>query len=150
MAIKQHSSLTGVDLHATKDDSVGPAQASAGLGRYVPRSAGAYDFTEANFTHDGAWHTDGLNLSAIVPAGAIAVHLVLYILGTTAGKVFALQKNAVDTLNYTWNIIQGATAFNVDAIVAVDPDRLMDYLSSLTGTDGTTRLSRLAVLGWFI
>lgn len=119
-----------------------------GLGyEYVPRNVVGWDFTEANFTIDGGWHVDELNLSAIVPAGAVAVHLRLYLMDNAASTYISLRSNATTKSNNS--ITAFSTVANVgvdvDTILNIDADRLVDFFSS-AAFDSID----IAVMGWFI
>lgn len=120
--------------------------------KYVPRNVGAWDWTASDFTHDSAWHTDGLDASSIVPAGAIAVDFLISVEATLADKYFALRKNSTDDVNSVLlrTQVNGIRTSQLNGIVACDSDRKFDYISSLTGVDGVTRRVLIAVVGWWI
>jgi len=114
---------------------------------YVPRRVAAFDFTAVNFTTDGTWKVDGLNLSAIVPAGATAVHLRIFVSDDAAASAFAIRTNATDVINQSYTMVRVANLVEEQhAILALDANRLLDYQGSnlaFTNID-------VAVLGWWI
>jgi len=102
----------------------------AGATEYVVRDCTAYDFDEGDLTTDGAWHADGLDLSAILPASAIAADLEIKI-EDDATSYLHIRRDATNTLNRILMTIPVANiAMYQVARIAVNSDRLLDYLAS--------------------
>jgi len=120
------------------------------VGGYVPCSPADSQFNESSFIFDSLIHVDGLDLSAVVPAGAKAVVLKITGVSLDGGRQLALWQDSSRTLIY-WLKIQMAGVDMPDEtwIVPCEPDRKFDYLSDMTGVDGVSRFLRLAVVGWF-
>lgn len=116
--------------------------------KYVDRGdPAAVDFTATSFTKDGGIHT--LDLSGIVPAGAVSVLLYLNIQSDTAAKVVRWNKNGnTNFVSYSQIVTQVANVLvSGQAIVACDSNRVVRYLISGTGTWATIDV---AVAGWWI
>ena len=120
-----------------------------GLGyEYVPREVPAIDLTIAGFPNKDAWQVNGLDLTGIVPAGAVAVHLAAKIRGTATNLAFGLRANATtkafNSLELTTQVANLYTHW-IDFVVYIDVDRLVDYLHQ-------TNLNWIGVniLGWYI
>jgi hypothetical protein len=127
------------------DGSVIPAKASVGFGRYVPRSAAVWDLQSANFTRDGNWHVDGMDLSSIVPVGAIAIALQIEYAQTTSDSYLIFRQN--DTrLPIRLNNQVGIQINSFNVIMPIDADRLIDYAVN----DSLDVVIGVVVLGWFI
>jgi len=137
-----------VETLKIKDLNVTPAKASLGFGRYVPRAIVAADFVTVDFGVFDAWQADALDLSAIVPVGAVAAHLMSKIRGTAAGLTFGLRANATTK---AWNKIELNTQVAnvhtsfVDSSIYIEADRLVDYYIK-TNINSV----EVAVLGWYI
>lgn len=120
-----------------------------GLGyEYVPRAVVAADFGLGDFTLDGAWHVDDLDLSAIVPADAVAVHLNIVARGNAASLTLNLRANATTKVSNTLYVttqVANVTTFEAHGIVYVDSDRLLDTYASVG-----LNIAGVTVLGWFI
>lgn len=93
-----------------------------------------YDYTQANFTIDNAWHTK--DLSGIVPTGAKAITVSLLYTATLVGERAVFRRhgntnftNVSDTYTQVTNVWIGN-----DIIVAVDSDRKIDYKFSANVT----------------
>jgi len=119
------------------------------VGRFVPRNsdAAAYDFTLANFTIDTAWHD--LDLSAIVPAGAIAVLVQWGMRNSDADAPTALRRNGMVNVI---EIVHGRSiAANIyspySMIVPCDANRVIEYRITNVGTWGYLSM---IILGWWI
>lgn len=119
-----------------------------GLGvEYVPRLVSSSDKQVGDFTTDGTWKVDGLDLSAIVPAGATAVHLLVELEDNVTGSNFIIRKNASDAQNKYRGVTYLASKNVSDhAIVAIDSDRLLDYF----GDVASFVMLDVTVLGWYI
>jgi hypothetical protein len=105
----------------------------------------AEDFTAANFTADGAWHD--LDLSAIVPAGAVAVLLAGVFTHVTAGKAFLVRKHGnVNTkaVAAAESVVAGGE-FRTLLLVSCSAARHIDYYAD-NAAWGTLNIT---VAGWF-
>lgn len=91
-----------------------------------------------DFTSDSAWHVDGLDLSAIVPAGAIAVDLRVSLISDTVGNIFVVRRSATCLAN-RFSIITAVADGPLDCVqrIAIDSNRLLDYLAD-PGTNPNT------------
>jgi hypothetical protein len=100
-----------------------------------------------NFEFDGVLHSDGLDLSAIVPAGAIATHLIIEVSGPQAESFQIYANQGAKICNSFIGFIQGMGGGlgRVHCVIYNDPDRLFDYL--LTPGIGDVAV---AVAGWYI
>lgn len=116
--------------------------------RYVYRGdPAADDFDKDDLTTDGTWRD--LDLSGIVPAGAVAVDLTFYVredLGTGHGMTF--RKNGQTN---TPNIIGvetflAAKYFRGNGVVACDTNRVIEYYVSST----TWHTISIVISGWVI
>jgi len=120
-----------------------------GLGyEYVPRDAPAADFAIGDFPIKDAYQADGLDLTGIVPAGAVAVHIVVKIRGTAAGLTFGIRANATTKVfNRIEVLTQVANVFtsNVDCLINIDADRLVDYYHATN-----MNIIEVVILGWCI
>jgi len=134
-----------VETAKIKDGAVTPAKASVGFGRYVPRSAAVWDLQSANFTRDGNWHVDGMDISSIVPVGAIAIVLQIEYAQTTSDSYLIFRQN--DTrLPIRLNNQVGIQINSFNVIMPIDADRRIDYAVN----DSLDVVIGVAVLGWFI
>lgn len=97
---------------------------------FVPRAVTALDFNTGNFTRDGAYHVDGLDLTGIVPVGTIAVHIELVIRATAANVFGGFRANATTkTYNRILPYTQVANiTFSQEAFLYIDSNRLVDYI----------------------
>jgi hypothetical protein len=133
------------------DGQVTPAKLSftpTAVGLYVPRDCGGIDFDNDAFPVTEDWAIDGLDLSAIVPAGAKAVHLYIWVRSTTlAGDALIIRSNATTkAMNRATVVVPVAGQFAyIDAIINIDADRMLDYLK-YSGLEYV----RVNVLGWII
>lgn len=133
------------------DDNASTWAVSGGIGagvQFVAREVGTADFTQADFTTDGAWHVDGLDLSAIVPAGSIAINLRVILNDNNASFLFRLRRNAGAGDNNAIDVRMQVSNFAVEehAIINCDSDRKLDYW---TTNEALTSLN-IIVLGWWI
>jgi len=114
---------------------------------YVPRSLTVPDFTQADLIMDGAYHVDGLDLSAIVPAGVVSIVVQLIIIDDAANQKIELRTNATTcNLNRVGAITQVSNLRTERiGLLLVDSDRLIDYLA----TANTTTIS-MFISGYYI
>lgn len=129
-----------------KDLNVTPAKASLGFGRYVPRAAEAVDKGIGDFTADGNWHVNGLDLSGVVPVGAVAVVLRLSLRDDAAGSRLEIRQNvtADEAMLVQYTQVTNIT-IESHATLPIDGDRLLDYRA----TNLVFITIDLIVLGWF-
>ncbi|MBA7650771.1 hypothetical protein ES703_58582 [subsurface metagenome] len=118
-----------------------------GLGyEFVPRNPAAPDFTKVDFTLAAGWQVDALDLSGIVPAGAVSVRLRIYY-NHAAVSYFSIRKNAVDLEVFLQTQVNLAnTPDQITQDMNIDSDRLVDYVGQHTPV---TTLD-VSVCGWFI
>ena len=125
----QHAALTGTDLHISRE-------------RFIKRNSGAPDFAmAAPFIGDGVLYPDQLDLSAIVPAGAIAVLLSIECPAPNSVVLFANQTTMARAL------VSGISPLPSTYMLPIDDtanDRLVDVQCGL----GTV-LCNVSVLGWW-
>jgi len=108
-----------------------------------------YDFTQADLTQDGNWHD--LDLSAIVPAGAIAVKLEIGVLkATLAAETFMVRKNgSLDEYNVgkVSATVDNRGAFG-EKTVGVDTNRIIEYKE--TKSTGVLDVIQIVIKGWYL
>lgn len=114
---------------------------------YVDRGDPAtYDWQSGDFTKDNVWRD--LDLSAIVPAGAITVALSCHIQATEVAKRVQFRKKGnVNTRNVAemWTQVSAADHAG-DLIVALDADKKIQYR-----IHAATWLSlNVTVKGWWL
>ena len=131
-------------------DSADEAAASAAsVVNYVSRGdvATGWDFDVTDFTIDNLYYD--LDLSAIVPAGAVAVKIFVLYKTTIAGTVVRLRRNG-DTNEYNQLRI-GTQVADINLYaggrIELDSNRIIDYKA---GAGGTTSTLSLVVRGWWI
>lgn len=91
------------------------------------------DFGIDDFTRDGVWHE--LDLSTIVPAGATAVLISVWLKNTETDKFFMLRKHG-NTETWSSSVIATQVSnvyFGCDFVCVIDADRKADYLVSING-----------------
>ncbi len=122
------------------------ASGVGGGGAYIDRGDPAgYDYTLANFTRDGAWHD--LDLSAIVPAGAIAVKLIFRIVATNNNNVISLREKGnsnVYNKDSCYTIVANETWF-FSPFVFCNSNRVIQYLTTATNWTSID----VVICGWF-
>jgi len=105
-----------------------------------------YDFTGINFIKDGTWHD--LDLSNIVPGGAVAVVLTVVMNANAPGKYIQFRKNGnTNTLNthINYTLVENVIHYSM-GIVACDTNRIIEY--KVISTDVIT--INVCVCGWFL
>jgi len=105
-----------------------------------------WDFTYFNFVKDGQFHD--LDLSTIVPAGAKAVHMLVWFKSSSVQKnVWFRKKGNVAAFNMAMSYTQIAD-FNItnDIIVCLDSNRKIQYNMSSSGVSEI----RVIVRGWWL
>ena len=86
------------------------------------------DFAVGDFTTDGTWKVNGLDLSGLVPKGTYAVHFKLSISDNLVGSQFGIRHSA----SYAENRIFGYTfvaniSSEYDFTLPLDTDLALDY-----------------------
>lgn len=125
----------------------GSAWLAGGEPYFVERLIGASDKQVGDFVTDGTWKVNGLDLSAIVPPGAIAVRIRLLVNDDAANSVVSLMRDAVNVENFmsvkthVANIPDSKTEE-----ISIDTDRLLDY----NGSNVAFVTINLTVLGWWM
>lgn len=106
----------------------------------------APDWTEISLTKDGAWHD--LDLSPIVPAGAIAVQLRCHLIDDVAGSLIIFRKNGNTNLYNCQSMSIQVANIPRDRCMTVfcDTNRVIEYFAS--GVVWTS--IQLVVCGWWI
>jgi len=118
---------------------------SSGIDHYVDRGDPvAADFD--TFTTDLDWHD--LDLSSIVPAGAVLVHLYIQIIDDAAGSYFNVREKGNSN---SWNVATIRTQvtdiyMDGNVLVSCDSDRVIQYM----GADTTFTAINITVRGWWI
>lgn len=125
---------------------MGMHMSAAGGGvQYVNRGdPGAADYTQATLTCDSAWHD--LDLSAIVGARAVLIHLRLVISDATAGLLAKVRMNGqTNDMNAgRANVPSASKPDDEDILVMTDASGVIEYYVD-TGMD----LVNLTVAGWW-
>lgn len=130
-------------------------QLSLGGGIYVPHLVSSMDFPISSFTWSGETIIDGLDLSLIVPAGAIGIILGITIIMPELIDTPPTLSLFTDVVNYpATKYIVGCelgaapgSFRNEIVILPIMSDRLFDYLGE---GDPPNTGSGISVLGWFI
>lgn len=128
------------------DDEINCALLSGRI-NYVDRGdPAAADFTRPNLDTDGSIHD--MDLSSIVPEGAIAVYLRCNFSATGIGIAFTFtEKGNSNVINYLRQYTQASEGYIVlEGFVALDANRVISYKTS---NDAFASYS-VSVRGWFI
>jgi hypothetical protein len=104
------------------------------------------DFVKTDLTTDGAWHE--LDLSGIVPEGAKAVSISLYIVDNLAGQIVRFRRAGnVNIFAITGTATQVAyVPIFTHCICAVDENRKIEYYCSNTSFTGI----QITINGWWL
>lgn len=153
------TTTSGLTVNGSLTDSLGAKGTSgqilrnqAGLTQW--QSAGVFtdrgdpaaaDFTQASLTGDNTWRD--LDLSAVVPSGAVAISISLFFNDGSTNIPIDWRKNGnTNTFNIIRTYTSSTAAQNIghQIIVPCDSSRIIEYriseaIDSLTGT----------VVGWF-
>ena len=119
----------------------------AGRSQYVDRGdPSAWDFQVGDLTTDGLKHD--MDLSAIVPAGAIAIHIKAKINDDVIDMFMAFYtKSKTYSFNILHNrVIVALLDHYVDGFIACDADRVIQYAASNT----VWATIDITVRGWII
>ena len=104
------------------------------------------DFSQANLTTDETWNE--LDLSAIVPAGAVSVYIKVYMQDDAANTLLDFRKAGNSNARNTQKIRTQVANVGVDNNFIVDCDaaRKIEYYGTNTAIDAIA----IVVCGWFI
>lgn len=105
----------------------------------------AEDFSTADFTKDGTWHT--LDLSSIVPEGTVMVYLRVRIQSNLANNAVSLRKhgNLYDINRAVVALQVAMLIYYQDKWVACDSNRKIEYHIPA----GYWPIIDVSVRGWF-
>lgn len=129
MGVVQHNTLDGADLHS---------------GCYIPRAVTAQDFV---LTRDGNLHVDGIDASGIVPAGAKAIHILLYGTSVAPNHGAAVQGNQTTKFWNSGYLSSSSSSFGDGAhyVIMCDADRKLDYI-----VEAMWASMDVTILGWYL
>lgn len=104
------------------------------------------DYTIVDLTADGAWHT--LDLSGIIPEGATAVNLQVFIANNQAQKTLLFRPDGnINTANNATVVTQvGFFGIPANCPIALSADRKIEYTFAVGGW----LLADLTVCGWWL
>ena len=114
---------------------------------YVDRGdVAAPDFAVGDLTTDGAYHD--MDLSSIVPAGAVAVHIRVDCTDDSVASTFNLRENGNSNSINVFQVICRIANVTVsqDGIVTCDSSRVIEYFA--TNTVWTSL--NVTVKGWWV
>lgn len=119
-----------------------------GLGyEFVDRLANAPDKQVGDFTTNGAWQVNALDLSGIVPAGAVAVKIAIKITDDAADSYFQIRHSAGQSESFIQGKVPVAHQGHRQVEdVSIESDRLLDY----KGSNLAFQAIDVTVLGWYI
>ena len=105
-----------------------------------------WDFMLENLTINDEYHD--LDLSAIVPAGAVAVVIRVFLLGTAGQRIAFRKKGNVQEYNSSISRLQSAgIEFENEVLVFLDSNRIIEYVGH--SAEGFTNIN-FSVRGWFL
>lgn len=143
--------VDSVPAHKTSHQDAGSDEVAAtglvGRVNYVDRGdPSSIDKTLADFTCDGNWND--LDLSGIVPAGALAIHINVFVEDDAASSILQFRPNGnSQARNMLETRVQVAgVRQHVDGFVSCDSNRKIEYRTSATVYDNIG----LVVRGWLI
>lgn len=143
--------VDAVPVHKTSHQDAGSdeinASGLAGRTNYVDRGdPAAADFAQGDLTTDGTWQD--LDLSGIVPEGAVCVVLQVLIYDDHPGSYIRFRKKGNTNTQNAYGIrIQLALMYTEsNGLVSCDANRVIQYMAS----DITWDQIRIVVKGWFI
>lgn len=132
----------------TSETAITALQAATKV-NYVDRGdPSAPDKTEADVTLDGAWKTGGssLDLSAVIPAGAVAAIIQLNGNSITPGQYFQLRKPGKTYADVTLEVqVASLGLYLAPALIPCDSTRKWEYKGS-----GSFASLGITVRGWLI
>lgn len=132
-----------------QDAGVDEIAATGLVGRinYVDRGdPSSADFSAFGLTQNGQWHD--LDLSSIIPAGAIAAHLALQVSDGLVSQLLRIrEKGNSNTYNCLFALTVVANVYTyAQGFVLLDGDRKCEYDASNT----TWSTMNVTVRGWLI
>jgi hypothetical protein len=116
---------------------------------YTARSdVAAYDFTKANFTIDGAWHT--LDLSGIVPSGAKAVSLLVEFTATVAGRRVLFDRDGYVNHCTAVGVWVPVANYKLGPSLVVPVSTARKIMYNVVAASGEVTDLNLTVTGWWV
>jgi hypothetical protein len=119
------------------------------MGNLTPRRVASPDTTISDFTTIGSWVVDGLDLSLIIPPGAVGVVVQVHTAanGMSVPTQFALRANASDALvnMVAQTVNSNALGLIHTYILPIDPDRKLDYYVY----NNQHTIIEVSIVGWF-
>lgn len=108
----------------------------------------AVDFARGVLTLDSTWRD--LDLSGIVPVGAVAVEITVQAANNVVGKLISFRKNGNTNTRVTLSQkTQVATKqIYISGKVACDGDRIIEYFG--TANDGDWTAAQITICGWYM
>ena len=94
----------------------------------VPDASISFDFDKTDFTTDGTWKINGLDLTSYVAAGAKAVRIYGLAQYSASYFYFSLRKSS-GKMEVHYNTFGSGAAY-LNHIIELDDDRLLDYKGS--------------------
>jgi len=129
------------------DGQVTKPKLASDIATYVPRRVAVPDKILTDFTWDGAVHIDGLDLSGIVPVGAKAVILNVYLHGQDMASMEFYTDSVACPSDFGLSFITSSYKFNTSHwVLPIDADRLLDYEPGVN----TPQNCDVTVIGYFI
>lgn len=115
--------------------------------RYVPLDPSSWDFDVGDFTTDGTWKVNGLDLSGILPAGCIAVKLRISLNDDAVNSYFAMARDK-DAALIPIGLPTQVANVSVEAWqdYQIDSDLKLDYV----GSNVVFVTINIAVVGYWI
>lgn len=145
----RNSELADDAVHAAniKDGDLTRAKFTADVPGLVPHRKTAPDFSLTDLTLDAGPQIDGLDLSAIVPEGAVAVTLHIQAVFSAGAPYFWIYTNSGDALSNVLQVIPTAGKPEIEIVgtIPIDADRLLDYLGVSTFTS-----LKISVIAWLL
>lgn len=137
--------------HAAEHESGGGDEVAASglVGRinFVPRGdVAAADWTQATLTTDGNWYD--LDLSSIVPAGTVAIALLVNVEDNLVNQAILIRQKGFSNFSnlHKTNTQVAGIPFMQNIIVGIDATLGLSYKTSNT----TFSDIQLTIKGWFV
>lgn len=125
----------------------GAAWVTGGEPYWVERLTGAVDKTAADLTEDGNWHVDGLDLSAIIPPGAIMAKIKITVADDAANSYVSLRRDAVNDEHIITSRTHVANIPDTRVEdISLESNRLLDYRCAAVVFTSIA----ITVLGWWM
>lgn len=105
-----------------------------------------WDFDKNDFTCNTAWHA--LDLSAIVPANAEIVKIIIEAQRADAGRLISFRTNGnVNAFNISWLYLSVASQYFAQTVsIYMGSSNIIDYKAS----SGTYVTFNMVVSGWWV